>query len=49
MWEPKLTLEPKVDIPELVLAPEPIILKAKSTIPTSHIILLDIGIDHVTS
>ena len=46
--EPKLTLEPKVDFPELLLVPEPIILEPKSTIPPSHILLLDIGIDHVT-
>ena len=44
--EPKLTLEPKVDFHELVLVPEPIILESKSTIPPSHILLLDIGIDH---
>ena len=43
--EPKLTLEPKVDFFELVLVPEPIILESKST-PPSHILLLDIGIDH---
>ena len=39
--KPKLTLEPKVDFPELVLVPEPIILEPKSTIPLSHILLLD--------
>ena len=44
--EPKLTLEPKVDFFELVLIPEPIILETKSTIQLSHILLLDIGIDH---
>ena len=44
--EPKLTLEAKVDFPELVLVPEPIILELKSTIPPSHILLLDQGIDH---
>ena len=44
--EPKLTLELKVDFLELVLVPEPIILESKSTIPPSHIFLLDIGIDH---
>ena len=44
--EQKLTLEPKVDFPVLVLAPEPIILEPNSTIPPSHILLLDIGIDH---
>ena len=41
--EPKLTLEPKVDFPKLVLIPEPTILEPKSTIPPSHIFLLDIG------
>ena len=44
--EPKLTLELKVDFFELVLVPEPIILEPKSTIPPSHILLLDIGLDH---
>ena len=44
--EPKLTLEPKVDFFELVLVLEPIILESKSTIPSSHILLLDIDIDH---
>ena len=44
--EPKLSLEPKVDFPELVLVPESIILESKSTILPSHILLLDIGIDH---
>ena len=44
--ELKLTLEPKVDFPELVLIPEPIILEPKSTIPPNHILLLDIGIDY---
>jgi len=44
--EPKLTLEPKVDFFELVLVPESIILESKSTIPPSHILLLDIGIDY---
>ena len=44
--ESKQTLEPKVDFPELVLVLEPIILEPKSTIPPSHILLLDIGIDH---
>ena len=43
--EPKLTLEPTVDFFELVLVLEPIILEPKSTIPSSHILLLDIGID----
>ena len=44
--EPKLILELKVEFFELVLAPESIILETKSTIPPSHILLLDIGIDH---
>ena len=44
--ESKLTLEPKIDFPELVLVSEPIILEPKSTIPSNHILLLDIGIDH---
>ena len=44
--EPELTLESKVDFSELVLVPEPIILESKSTIPPSHILLLDIDIDH---
>ena len=47
--ESKLTLEPKVNFFELVLVPEPIILELKSTIPPSHILLLDIGIDHDNS
>jgi len=37
------TLEPKLT---LVFVPEPIILEFKSIIPPSHILLLDIGIDH---
>ena len=44
--EPKLILELKVEFFELVLVPEPIILEPKLTIPPSHILLLDIGIDH---
>ena len=44
--EPKLTLKPKVDFSELVLIPESIILKPKSTILLNHILFLDIGIDH---
>jgi len=44
--ELKLTLEPTIDFFELVLVPEPIILESKSAIPPSHILLLDIGIDH---
>ena len=41
---PKLIFQ--VDFFELVLVPEPIILEPKSTIPSSHILLLDISIDH---
>ena len=44
--EPKLTLEPIVDFFELVLVPKPIILEPNSIIPPSHILLLDICIDH---
>ena len=44
--EPKPTFEPKVDFFELVMVPEPITLEPKSTIPPSHILLLDMGIDH---
>ena len=44
--ELKLTLKPKVDFLELVLVPEPIILKPKTTIPPTHILLLDRDIDH---
>ena len=44
--EPKLTLESKVNFFELVLVPKPITLEPKLTIPPSHILLLDIGIDH---
>ena len=44
--EPKLTLETKVNFLELVLVLEPIILEPKSTIPPSHILLLDIDMDH---
>ena len=47
--ECELTLEPKVDFFELVLVSEPIILEPKSTIPLSHILLLDIRIDHDNS
>ena len=36
--EPKLTLELKVDFPELEMVPEPITLEPKSTIPLSHIL-----------
>jgi len=44
--EPKPILEPKVDFFELVMVLEPITFESKSTIPPSHILLLDIGIDH---
>ena len=37
---------PKVDFPQLVMVLEPITLEPKSTIPRSHILLLDIGIEH---
>ena len=44
--EPIPTLEPKVDFPKLVLVPELITLEPKSTIQPSHILLLNISIDH---
>ena len=44
--EPRPTLEPKVDFPELLMVPKPITFELKSTIPPSHILLLDIGRDH---
>jgi len=44
--ELKQILEPKVDFPELVMVLKPITLESKSIIPPSHILLLDIGIDH---
>ena len=44
--EPKSTLEPKFDFFELVMVLEPITLEPKSTIPPSHILLLDQGINH---
>ena len=40
---------PKIIFFELVMVPEPITLEPKSTIPPSHILLLDIGIDHNNS
>jgi len=43
--EPIPTLEPTLDFPELVIVPKPITLEPRSTIPASHIALLDIGID----
>ena len=42
----KSTLEPKVNFFELVMVPEPITLESESIILPSHILLLDIGIDH---
>ena len=44
--EPKSTLEPKLYFSDLVLVHEPFILEPKVTIPPSHILLLDQGIDH---
>ena len=44
--ELKLTLVSKVDFSELVMVLKPITLELKSTIPPSHILLLDTGIDH---
>ena len=41
--ESKLTLEIKVDFPELVIVPEPITLESMLIIPPNHILLLDIG------
>jgi len=49
LLDPSPTPEPLLDLsffPESVLDPEPIILESKSTILPSHILLLDIGIDH---
>ena len=49
LLEPSSTPEPLLDLsffPESVFVPEPIILESKSTILPSHILLLDIGIDH---
>ena len=43
---PKLTLKPKIDFPEFILVLEPFILEPKSAIPPSHILLLNIGINH---
>jgi len=40
------TLELTLNFLELVMVLEPITLKLKSAIPPSHILLLDIGIDH---
>ena len=44
--EPKLTLKSQVDFLKLVIVSEPITFEPKSIIPPSHILLLDIGIDH---
>ena len=44
--KPKLTLKSKIDFLKLVLVSEPITLEPKSTIHPSHILLLDIGINH---
>ena len=41
--EPHPTLELKFDFPELVLVPNPIILKPKSITSSSQILLLDQG------
>ena len=43
--EPKLTLEHKVDFPELVSVHKLFISKPESSIPQNHILLLDQGID----
>ena len=51
-FEPKLTLEPKLDfshISESVLVTVPFILKTKSSISSNHISLLDQGKDHYDS
>ena len=47
--EHKLTLEPKVDFPELVLVPKPIILEPKSITSSNHILFLDKGVDNYDS
>ena len=44
--EPIPTLELTLSFPELVMVPEPITLELKLATPPSHILLLDIGIDH---
>ena len=44
--EPIPTLELSLDFSELVMILEPITLEPKSTIPPSHILLLDISINH---
>jgi len=45
----KLTLEPKLDFPMLVLVPKPISLEPKSITSSSHVLLLDQGIDYYDS
>jgi len=47
--EPIPNLELALNFSELVMAPEPLTLELKSAIPPSHILLLDIGINHVDS
>ena len=44
--EPITTLELTLNFPELVMVPEPVTLELKSAIPPSHILMLDISIDH---
>ena len=44
--ESKPTLKSQVDFFELIMVLEPITLEPELTIPPSHILLLDIGIDH---
>ena len=52
-FEPTLeqnpTLEPKFDFPEPILVPEPITLEPKSITSSSHILLLDQGVDNYDS
>jgi len=51
-FEAKLTFQPKLDlthIPESVLVSELFILEPKSTIPPSHILLLDQGVNYYDS
>jgi len=47
--EPNPTLEPKLDFSEQVLVPEPVILEPKSITSSSHILLLDQGVDNYDS
>ena len=44
--EPNPTLEPKLDFPKPVLVPEPTILEPKSITSSSHILLLDQGVNN---